>query len=210
MKRIPLLCSTIVSTTLALAQCPAPASTVCEVAVPANAIEVSGTQSLSGASQCFLIPAGASLDYVGAYSVFLVETGGSVNANGTSNLVIAKSGASVGFCGSGYANQVNHAGATLSCMTGNAQVVCTDVVFTFPTAISDLGEVPEVWFDEASRSLHVRGYHAGRAIELWDAAGRRASPTGGARGIFELGHLAPGVYVVRSGSEGPVHRFLLP
>ncbi len=68
----------------------------------------------------------------------------------------------------------------------------------------------EVWPNPVSVTLRVRGIRPGATVGVYDTLGRSVSPaqTAGTTDLeFDVGHLAPGIYLLRTGTLGTVRTF---
>jgi len=68
----------------------------------------------------------------------------------------------------------------------------------------------EVWPNPVSATLRVRGIRPGATVGVYDTLGRSVSPAQTAVTTdleFDVGHLAPGIYLLRTGARGTVRTF---
>ena len=196
------------------AQCLTNDTTICTGTIDGTTIEVSGAQSLSGASQCYHLLAGADLDFGGINSFFMLESGATLNVNGATNLVLAKTGSSVSFCGSGYGHHVKHeAGVIINmdCMTGNQAGSCTEVTFVEALSIPEEDGLSALRYDAVDHSLVFDTEHQVR-ISIVDVMGRTVQQGQGNHGRFALDQLRSGTYHATLFDNSVPHslRFIVP
>ncbi len=212
--RAMLLITLLAGTSVVLGQCSVSDQTICTGTVDAATIIVNGMEFHTESNACYFVGAGDSLSLDAINCLIMVESGGGVNANGVNHLVLAKAGAHVGFCGSGYANRVNHEQdlASLDCLgAGNTAMICEQVTFNFVTGLASAAQASGSLLQVNGRSLVAgAGLPAGSALQVMDATGRvvlQRVMSAGER--MDRGTLPDGCYLVHGGGGVQPLRFVL-